>query len=81
MLIATTDNMIWQFLIPHITDLIGMGAQVDCFCAKTGFWFDELKDKYHLNMYEINFARSPFRFRNLKAYNDLKNINDKIIMI
>lgn len=72
MLIATTDNMIWQFLIPHITDLIGMGAQVDCFCAKTGFWFDELKDKYHLNMYEINFARSPFRFRNLKAYNDLK---------
>ena len=72
MLIATTDNMIWQFLIPHITDLIVMGAQVDCFCAKTGFWFDELKDKYHLNMYEINFARSPFRFRNLKAYNDLK---------
>lgn len=72
MLIATTDNMIWQFLIPHINDLVSLGAHVDCFCSKTGFWFDELRDKYHFNMYEVNLARSPFRFRNIKAYNDLK---------
>lgn len=72
MLIATTDNMIWQFLIPHINDLISIGATVDCFCAKTGFWFDELKEKYDFNMYDISLSRSPFKLNNIKGYNQLK---------
>lgn len=72
MFLATTDNMIWQFLIPHIIDLQDMGATVDCFCAKTGFWFDQLKEKFHFNMYDISLTRSPFNFKNIKGYNDLK---------
>ena len=72
MFIATTDNMIWQFLIPHIKDLENYGAKVDCFCAKTGFWFDELREEYKLNMIEIPFERSPFKLKNLKAYKLLK---------
>lgn len=72
MFIATTDNMIWQFLIPHIKDLESYGARVDCFCAKTGFWFDELREKYKLNMIQIPFERSPFKLKNLKAYKMLK---------
>ena len=73
MFIATTDNMIWQFLIPHINDLTAKGARVDCFCNKTGFWFDELKNKFKLNMIEMPFCRSPFRMNNLKGYKKLKN--------
>lgn len=77
MFVASTDNMIWQFLIPHIKDLQNYGAKVDCFCAKTGFWFDELKEKYNFNMIEIPFCRSPFRWKNLKAYKMLKNYQIK----
>lgn len=77
MFVASTDNMIWQFLIPHIKDLQKYGAKVDCFCAKTGFWFDELKEKYNFNMIEIPFCRSPFRWKNLKAYKMLKNYQIK----
>ena len=45
MMLATTDNMIWQFLLPHIKYLQDAGNMVECVCAKTGFWFDELKNK------------------------------------
>lgn len=71
MMIATTDNMIWQFLIPHIKYLQANGNTVECVCAKTGFWFDELKTKYGFTMHEIDFARSPFKFKNFKSYKQL----------
>jgi len=74
MMIATTDNMIWQFLIPHIKHLQENGNIVECVCAKTGFWFDELKDKYGFTMHEINFARNPFKPANIKAYKKLKQL-------
>lgn len=70
-MVATTDNMIWQFLIPHIKYLQANGNQVECVCSKTGFWFDELKNKYGFTMHEINFARSPFKLKNFKAYKQL----------
>ncbi|MGN0798303.1 MAG: glycosyltransferase family 4 protein [Christensenellales bacterium] len=70
LVVTTTDNMIWQFLIPHI-QFLQQYNEVECVCAKTGFWFDELKDKYHLTMHEINFARNPFKPRNIKAYKAL----------
>jgi glycosyltransferase involved in cell wall biosynthesis len=74
MMIATTDNMIWQFLIPHIKHLQSFGNTVECVCAKTGFWFDELKDKFGFTMHEIDFARSPFKLQNFKAYKKLKEL-------
>jgi len=76
MMLCTTDNMIWQFLIPHIETLKELGATVDCVCAKTGFWFDELKDKFGLNMIEVPMARSPINLlKNIKAYSTLKKLH------
>lgn len=74
MLICTTDNMIWQFLLPHIEDLKKYGAEVDCICSKTGFWFDELRDKFGLNMIEVSMERSPLKIKNWKAYKTLKRL-------
>lgn len=77
MIITTTDNMIWQFLLPHISQLQSDGHTVECVCAKTGFWFDELTDKYNLKVHEINFARSPFKLQNMSAYKRLVSLQKK----
>jgi len=74
LILCSTDNMIWQFLLPHIQDLKNYGAQIECICTKTGFWFDELKDKYHLTMIDLPMTRSPLSFKNLKAYFKLKKL-------
>lgn len=74
MMIATTDNMIWQFLLPHIKHLQENGNIVEVVCAKTGFWFDELKEKHNLIVHEINFARNPLKLSNFKAYKKLKQL-------
>ncbi len=71
--ICSTDNMIWQFLIPHINDLLAYGAKVDCVCSKTGFWFDSLKDM-GFNMIELKLKRSPVNMTNFKGYQFLKNL-------
>lgn len=77
LMVTTTDNMIWQFLIPHIQHLQTLGATVECVCARTGFWFDELKDKYGFTMHEIGFKRSPIHFANLKGYKKLKKLQNE----
>ena len=74
LMLTTTDNMIWQFLTPHIQDLISYGAKVDCACAKTGFWFDDLTNKYGFNMIEIPMARKIADKGNFKAFKALKNL-------
>jgi len=71
MMIATTDNMIWQFMLPHIKYLQEQGNVVECVCAKTGFWFDELKEKHNLVVHEIDFGRNPIKLKNFKAYKKL----------
>lgn len=48
-----------------------MGNTVECVCSKTGFWFDELRDKFGFTMHEIDFARSPLKPKNLKSYKQL----------
>ena len=74
MMLATTDNMIWQFLLPHIEDLQKMGNIVECVCSKTGFWFDELQDKYGLKCHDIAFPRNPLTLDTFKAYAKLKQL-------
>ncbi len=74
MMLATTDNMIWQFLLPHVRHLQENGNTVEVVCAKTGFWFDELKEKHGLVVHEINFARNPIKPTNFKAYKKLKQL-------
>lgn len=77
MMITTTDNMIWQFMIPHIKHLQELGNVVECVCSKTGFWFDELKEKFGFTMHEIDFERSPFKLKNIKAYKKLVAIQQE----
>lgn len=74
MMISTTDNMIWQFMLPHIKHLQELGNVVECVCAKTGFWFDELKDKHNLVVHDIDFGRNPIKLKNFKAYKQLKEL-------
>jgi len=76
MMISTTDNMIWQFLLPHIKHLQDLGNEVQCVCGKTGFWFEELQAK-GLKVHEINFARNPFKPANIKAYKKLKLLQEQ----
>jgi len=71
MVLCTTDNMITQFLFPHIEDLQNMGAIVECVCARTGKWFDEIEER-GITCHEIAFKRNPLKFANLKAYKKLK---------
>lgn len=63
--------MIWQFLIPHIKHLKELGNEVECVCARTGFWFDELSEKHGIVMNEINFKRNPFCIENIKGFKKL----------
>lgn len=77
MMITTTDNMIWQFMLPHIKHLQSLGNVVECVCANTGFWFDELKNKHGLVMHEINFGRNPLKFKNIKGYKLLKQLQEE----
>lgn len=77
MMLATTDNMIWQFLLPHIEDLQKMGNTVECVCSKTGFWFDELQVKYGLKCHNIDFPRNPITMDTFRAYSKLKKLQEK----
>lgn len=70
-MLATTDNMIWQFLLPHIEHLKQAGHTVECVCANTGFWFEELKNKHNLTVHEIAFSRSPITAKNIGGYKKL----------
>lgn len=74
MVIATTDDMIWRFVLPHIKRLQELGNTVECVCAKTGFWFDEFEGKYGIKAHAIDFKRSPLSLKNLKGYKKLKKL-------
>lgn len=73
LVVTTTDSMIWNFLIPHISYLKSRGHEVDCACSKTGFYYDELV-KNGLNVHEIPFERSPYKLKNFNCYLSLKKI-------
>ena len=77
MVIATTDNMIWQFLIPHIKHMQSLGNTIECVCARTGFYFDELKEKHGFTMHEIDFGRNPFKLKNIKGYKQLCKLQEE----
>lgn len=74
MMLATTDNMIWQFLLPHIKDLQDMGNTVECVCARTGFWFEELQNKYGLICHEVNLPRNPIHPSIFKGWEQVKKL-------
>lgn len=74
LVVCTTDSMIWNFLIPHIYDLINKGIEVECACSRTGFYFDELEQNFNLKLHEIEFERNPFKWNNIKGYRKLSKL-------
>lgn len=71
LIVTTTDNMIWQFLLPHIKHLQDSGNTVECACNRSGFFFNELVSKFGLTVHEMNFTRFPFSIKNIKARKQL----------
>lgn len=74
LIVCTTDSMIWNFLVPHIKWLEQKGFLVECACARTGFYYDELEREKHILLHEISFERSPFRVSNFSAYKQLSRL-------
>lgn len=73
LIVCTTDSMIWNFLTPHIDYLINKGHNVECACSRTGFYFDELKERGYI-LHEVGFQRSPFRLKNISAFFTLRKL-------
>lgn len=73
LVLCTTDNMVTQFLLPHIKHMQQNGNVVDIACNSSGVWFKELQ-KLGLTVYELPCKRNPLKFSNVKAYKILKNI-------
>ena len=74
LVVCTTDSMIWNFLIPHIKKLQNDGYSVECACSITGSFFDDLRSEYGFVMHQVDFARSPYSFRNLRALSQLRKV-------
>lgn len=73
LVVTTTDNMIWQFLLPHIEDLKANGNTVECACNESGFWFKEM-EKGGLKLHKIDFPRNPLSTKLFKAKKQLCNL-------
>lgn len=73
LVVTTTDNMIWQFLLPHIEDLKANNNTVECACNETGFWFKEM-EKSGLKLHKIDFPRNPLSTKLFKAKKQLCNL-------
>ena len=77
LVLTTTDNMIWQFIVPHMQELQKMGHVVECACARTGFWFDELESKFGFVVHEIKFGRKPWNKENFVVFKKLKKLQER----
>ena len=78
LVVCTTDSMIWNFLVPHIKELEKKGYYIECACSVTGDFFENLINLHGLKMNVIDFERSPYKAKNIKAYKKLINlINEK----
>ena len=75
-MLCRTDNMITQFLVPHIRHLQELGAEVECVCAKTGKWFDEISEQ-GIVCHQIDFKRNPLTLANFKAYKQLAKLQEE----
>lgn len=74
LIVCTTDSMIWNFLVPHIKEFEKNGHYVECACSETGFFYNELVQKYQIKLNKVSFKRSPYSIRNFKAYKKVRKI-------
>ena len=74
LVVATTDDMIGRFMIPHIQEMQRLGAEVFVACRNTGDFFEETKNATSCEMFDVSFTRFPFTLKNMKGYKKLKKI-------
>ena len=74
LVVTTSDDMIWHFLLMHIKQLQDLGFEVECACSKTGFFFDEIAKVTGCKMHCVDFPRKPYSFKVFKAQKTLKKI-------
>lgn len=72
LVVSTTDDMIGNFMIPHIKQMQQMGAEVHCACNKHSHHFDTVKEQTGAIMHDIYLTRNPFNLKLFKGYKQLK---------
>lgn len=71
--IATLNRTINSFLVPHIISLKNQGFKVDCGCNMDSP-VDNRLIKNKINMFHIPLQRNPFSFKNLRAFNSIREL-------
>ncbi|WP_434798693.1 glycosyltransferase family 4 protein [Terrisporobacter vanillatitrophus] len=74
--VTTVSRTINAFLIPHIEKLIDEGYKVDCACA-IDLKVDERILSKGSNIFDIPFSRNPLHPKNIKAFRELRKIQEK----
>lgn len=74
--ITTVSRTINAFLIPHIEKLIDEGYKVDCACAIDLKVDDRILAK-GCNIFDIPFSRNPLHPKNIKAFRELRKIQEE----
>lgn len=74
--VTTVSRTINAFLIPHIEKLVDEGYIVDCACAIDLKVDDRILAK-GCNIFDIPFSRNPLHPKNVKAFKELRKIQEK----
>lgn len=78
-LIASTDLMMLQFLIPHVHFLSQNGYEIDIVCSDVGKRINEIQEELDgivRKIHVVRLHRSPFDPDNLHGYFEMKKIID-----
>lgn len=73
LVLCTSDNMVTQFLLPHIKFMEDAGNTIEIACGKSGYWFNDLV-KMGYTVHELPCSRSVFTKKNIKAFLMLEKI-------
>lgn len=78
LLLACTDLMAIQFLVPHVKYLSQHGFSVELACSDVGGRLEDLHQALDgiAPIHVVRLVRSPFSTENRKGYGDLKKIID-----
>lgn len=77
LLVASTDLMMVQFLLPHIVNLCENGFEVEIACSDVGGRMEEIREElggYIKAFHTLRLVRSPASFTNIKGYRDAKKL-------
>lgn len=77
LLITSTDLMMVQFLLPHVSFLSQKGFDVDIACSNVGGRFGEVKTRLEgkvRHFFEVHLQRNPYSLANIKGYRELKRL-------